>query len=442
MRKLGKVTYDDGHQAVVISPSAWPLLSLLKWLPNFAIIAGIKTTLERKGRVFNIQNYVAADEEKPRTTKEIRESSAFLRLLKDHNLSKSILFSGKSVRKELPIQTVSNPYEVAQNYENKVWIRKQFAQKIHFPEFVLVPIAELEADMFHSLATKFQSSGLVIQHPNFSGGRGTFITSSEAEMARALKVLNTHLNASDEVVVSRVLDDAQERTIQVCITDEEIFVGPPQAQLVNDKDLTSGVEGSVKFCGGRIAKDLMSVEHYEEAVIAAQLIGNSLRNAGYIGIFGLDLMICKETLYVLEVNPRLTGLTALLASLQTELPFLLLHVLMLTGARFQLDRKQDEAKLNTGFGSFVIVYAQKDCTVNFESGLYDANLHKLSNDLDFDIMPAQEDQYFVAMKREKMTTVKAGKSLAFIYSRNQLFNESGLSDTRLEKLINRIRTSY
>src|SRR5256886_5243806 len=74
---------------------------------------------------------------------------------------------------------------------------------------------------------------------------------------------------------------------------------------------------------------------YPEIKQYALGIGQRLQELGYRGIFGLDCLVDPSgRVYVLEINPRLTGLTPLLTMLYREnqdIPFYLLHILELAG---------------------------------------------------------------------------------------------------------------
>ena len=74
-------------------------------------------------------------------------------------------------------------------------------------------------------------------------------------------------------------------------------------------------------------------------------MGEQLRQEGYWGCFGLDLLLDQDsgTLYLGEMNPRITGATPLTnqaARDQHQPPLLLFHLLEWLGVDFSLDIEQ------------------------------------------------------------------------------------------------------
>jgi hypothetical protein len=183
---------------------------------------------------------------------------------------------------------------------------------------------------------------------------------------------------------------------------------------------------------------LLSDRLYDKAHTAARTVGERLQHEGYRGIFGMDFMVSEQNIYVLEANPRMTGLTTLLAFLQRKVPFLLLHILELTSSTYKIEEPvTNEYNIS---GSFIQVYAQQDGIINFETGVYDSSGKRQGEGFeDGTIFPSASDNFFVAMRVTGNQHVARGKSLAFIYSRKQLFNDEGFLDEGVLVIIRKIR---
>jgi hypothetical protein len=425
-----KVDFDSSLKLYMVSPSAWTATGATQWFKNYRIISALDNALAPKLGIVSLQGFAG---ETPKTTKEIIRSPLLKKVIHDENLEDYTMLLNRA-SSNLP-DTLGNSYELVSHYENKVWLRKNCADRISFAPFRILSLHHLHQHGFSWLKDTLASEVVVIQHASLAGGRGTYVVATADEFALCLESLGTVIKEEDEVVVSAFVK-GYERTLQVCVTKDGVLVGPPQAQLVGHPTLTSPRPGDIQFCGGRIAPGLMNDSLYQQASHQAHIIGETLQQAGYKGIFGMDFLISKDRIYTLEVNPRMTGLTTLLAFLQKDVPFLLLHILELAASPYAITTPSPHVDT----GSFIQVYAQKESRITFESGRYDRAGRRIGEGFeDGNILPADDDECFVAMRVAKDAEVQQGKSLAFIYSRRQLFTDDGEIDSAAALLADKIR---
>lgn len=430
-----RIIYDRTLKILTVSPSAWTAAGPSQWFDSYKIISTIDNPLTEKLNVIDIGKYYDEGAVLPATTKEIMASPKLEVLVKDCGLEGYRFVSNRptEVRND---HILANERRVANQYENKVWFRKEFGKLLHFPAFRLVKLDDFERNGISFYLEALHTDTLIVQHPFRSGGRGTLTVANNEDFINCCESLRVSLIDEDIIVVSEKIASPEERTIQVCITEEEIFIGPAQAQLVGHPLLTSSRWGDIQFCGGRIAPDLLTSAQYQVAKGAVDLVGNRLKQAGYRGIFGMDFLVSKEEIYILEVNPRMTGLTPLLAFLQTEVPFLLLHILELSHVKYDILN----ATFNTKSGSFIQVYAQQEGVNVFETGTYDTNGVRVGDGFeDGNMIPANPDNFFVGMRVSKDQVIHQGKSLAFIYSSRQLFDDAGTIIDEVDVLISKIQ---
>jgi hypothetical protein len=419
----------------MISPSAWTATGPTQWFEDYKIISVMKNPLARRLSIINMADYLPNVDQLPKTTKEMM-ASPFLKDVKRQNGLENYVYVFNRASRDTELNGLGNDFSLVSQFENKVWLREQYGDTLHFPEYIINTLGQLQEKDFGSICNVLHAKELVVQHPSLAGARGTYFVSDQADLERVVISLKSILGDEDKIVIAKKLINIQERTLQVCITTDRILVGPAQAQLIGHPFLVSSRPGDIQFCGGRITSGLLSDEHYKVAFDAVQTVGARMQKEGYRGIFGMDLLVSEGQVYTLEVNPRMTGLTTLLAFLQQSVPFLLLHILELASSYYTVTDNQAEEKLD---GSVIQVYAQQDLVVAGETGLYDSEGLRLGDGFTNGNILPDNDQFFVAMRVEKGQAVKQGKSLAFIYSRTQLFDDNGNLDPRLPALIKMIR---
>jgi hypothetical protein len=426
-----RVTYDASLKFFMVSRSIWTATSPMQWFKEYRIISAMKDPL--KGRIPSID---VAD--RPLSVRDMMTSPFLESVVAAHHLEDYTLLLNRPTDAPMHLKTLTNDNRLARQFENKVWFRERFSSELHFPEFCIDTLETLLQKGLNYYQTQLSSDALVIQHPALGGGRGTYYIDTQETFDACIESLSSLLSTTDRIVVSRRLERPRERTIQACVTGDTVLIGPAQSQLVGHPLLTSSRQGDFQFCGGRIATDLLAFDQYEEVRRAATIVGEHLKREGYRGIFGMDFMTSGDEVFVLEVNPRMTSLSTLLAFLQQEIPFMLIHILELAHSAYtvQVALGYDSAI----HGSFIQVYMQQAGTSHCETGLYNTNGVRIGDGFkDGSILPQDEDSFFVAMRISPGQQTKQGKSVAFIYSRTQLFNDEGVLNLAVLPVIEVIR---
>ncbi|MDA1164787.1 MAG: biotin carboxylase [Planctomycetota bacterium] len=175
---------------------------------------------------------------------------------------------------------------------------------------------------------------VVIQTAFGDSGHTTFFISSEDDW-------NKH---ADEIVADpevkimkriRCRGAAQE----ACVTRHGTIVGPLMTELVGFKELTPYRGG---WCGNEVLAEAFSQDVRNKACDMTFRFGEELRKLGYRGYFELDFLRDLDTdeLYLGEVNPRVTGasaMTNLAAFAHADAPLFLFHLLEWADVDFELD---------------------------------------------------------------------------------------------------------
>lgn len=141
--------------------------------------------------------------------------------------------------------------------------------------------------------------------------------------------------------------DAQEerscRLFEACVVRQGVLVGPLQTELVGLAELTPWSGG---WCGNEVfaadASALVSPELRQGAMQIASSIGEQLRDCGYRGCFGLDLLLDQDTgeLYLGEMNPRITGASPMTTQAMLDagaVPLVLFHLLQWLDMDYRID---------------------------------------------------------------------------------------------------------
>jgi hypothetical protein len=169
---------------------------------------------------------------------------------------------------------------------------------------------------------------LVVQLPHGDSGQTTFFVSDERDYMRYA----ARIAAQPVVKVMRRIR-CRQLTIEACVTGRFTLVGPLQTELVGFPELTPFGGG---WCGNEIfsAADstFLTADLRQQAHRATLALGEELRRVGYRGCFGLDFLLDQDTgsLYLGEMNPRITGATPLTSQVMLEsggIPLLLFHLL-------------------------------------------------------------------------------------------------------------------
>lgn len=340
-----KITYDKHTPLTVVGLAPWPRLGLEPYFETSAIAclfnwdmpAGVGPSL-----------IVASDKVRKQMTEQALSTAGLLQnstfqaqLVRDAvpgkilgyravNVPQSLLAAGFSA-------SVIDP-SIAPELENKVQFRQKFAlTDIPFPPFTIVTRADISATQGQLDALLDGRTAIVVQDEALSNGRGTFVVRSVADLAHALQVIEEN-HGGTRLVISDYLSEAHERSVQCVATQYGVFVGPLQKQIIGNELLTSS--GNIHagiFGGAEISPNDECIAQYPEIKQYAEQIGAEISKMGYRGIFSIDCLVTKDgEVFVLEINPRITGITPLLTTFNYDIPFYLLHVLEQAGIPYNI----------------------------------------------------------------------------------------------------------
>lgn len=284
--------------------------------------------------------------------------------------------------------------ELTKTLENKTAFRELFADlKLPIPAYRIIKRSSVKSDEKTLHALLGGREKIVMQDESLSGGRGTFVVQNVRDLKRALDTIQK-LGGGQKLVISEYIPQARERSVQCVVTRYGTFVGYLQKQIIGDPFLANvqSPDGD-RFCGGEISAADPLISKYPEIKRYALKIGDRLHALGYRGIFSLDCLVDNaDNVYVLEINPRITGMTPLVTALYREdkdVPFYLLHMLELAGADYSII--DEAADATPPEGSLLILHSHKNAPVNImsspvsglynlESAAFEGRAYRLSSD--------------------------------------------------------------
>ncbi len=175
---------------------------------------------------------------------------------------------------------------------------------------------------------------LVVQTAFGDSGHTTFFIASEADY----KKYADEIEAEDEVKVMKRVN-VRGSALEACVTRHGTIVGPLMTELVGFKSLTPYRGG---WCGNEVNEKAFPKTVRNRARKATVAFGEELRRMGYRGYFELDFLHDQDTndLYLGEINPRITGasaMTNLAAFAHADAPLFLFHLLEYSDVGFKLD---------------------------------------------------------------------------------------------------------
>jgi hypothetical protein len=307
-----------------LSSSAFNLLGAEAWINNLTFVNYTDSFDGRHPRVF-----VAGRNRPPgldllATTNYLLRQPEVADFFRARGAGGKVLFlmmdeETERLARRLGLEVCLPPASLRQRLDSKVTATRLAASAL-VPSVPHVLAAVDSYAALRSLAGRL-GPDLVVQLPHGDSGKTTFFIRAEEDFrphARAIA-------AAGEVKVMRRIR-CRPATLEACVTRHGTLVGPLLTELTGCPDLTPHQGG---WCGNELAADAFSPQVRRQAQRAALALGAALHREEYRGCFGLDFLLDQDsgTLYLGELNPRLTGVTPLTsqAALDRGLPPLLLY---------------------------------------------------------------------------------------------------------------------
>jgi hypothetical protein len=309
-----------------INPSSFNLLGAEEWIGNLTFVTTTdsydgqhpNTFVSGRNRpagldLLALTNYLLRQPEVADFVRQRGPGGKALFLMMDQET--------EHLARRLGLDVCLPPAALRQRLDSKVTATRLAASAgVTSVPHVLAPI-----DSYAALraASRHLGPDLVVQLPQGDSGKTTFFISTADDFDDHAR----DIAAAPEVKVMRRLR-CRSATLEACLTRHGTLVGPLLSELTGCPDLTPYGGG---WCGNELAWSAFSPEARRQAQQTALAVGAVLRREGYRGCFGLDFLLDHDsgTLYLGELNPRLTGVTPVTSQAALErglAPLVLYHL--------------------------------------------------------------------------------------------------------------------
>lgn len=229
----------------------------------------------------------------------------------------------------------SNPGPINRLFEDKIKFAK-IGEKFN------LPVLPFSIDTFNqknfSKYQKKYSKKLVLQtHFGWAGNSTYFATSWDQ--------IKDKISPNVIVKYSPFIKDGYSLLNNCCLTRQGLIQSPPALQYTGIKPYTSNPFTTV----GRQWPSMSSVKINNQVKKITDDFAAILDHVGYKGFFGLDFIVNKNKVYLLECNPRLTASFAFYTTIEKKLkltPLFYFHLAEFLKLDYKIDLKKERMRFN------------------------------------------------------------------------------------------------
>ncbi|MFQ5492653.1 MAG: ATP-grasp domain-containing protein [Candidatus Dojkabacteria bacterium] len=192
-------------------------------------------------------------------------------------------------------------------------------------------ILKLEDALYHALTGTY-GSPFIVQFDRGHTGGGTFYIDSEPRFAELKEQFPKR-----EVRVAEYIS-GRPYTLNACVSKKGIFMGGLSFQITGAPELTSDrgatVGNDFSYRDGITPEVLLKIQQF------VKLIGEKMLSSGYLGLFGVDLIVHKDDVRIIEINARQPASIPMHTKIQLgqgQVPLALIHLLEFMGLEYDLD---------------------------------------------------------------------------------------------------------
>ncbi len=173
---------------------------------------------------------------------------------------------------------------------DKLFAREYFKIKVPCLQHYILFGREISCEKLKELFND-DSKQYVVQSKNGSGGSGTFIFHDNNQKAL--------LNNDDQYLVTVYRKDSISTNTHLMLSKDETIVLPSSIQIIENQ-YDHLVYKGCDFVGFNTLSD----EIKEKTDKYAKIIGDDLRKNGYLGVLGIDSIVCDGEVFFIEINSR------------------------------------------------------------------------------------------------------------------------------------------
>lgn len=277
--------------------------------------------------------------------------------------SSSILLEKLIYTLKLPANNISISSGLKNKFDDKIMLN-QWQKWLRLP--VIPSSIELLGSLDYSTTKEKYGNNVVIKLPiGSAGGKVYFVESKDGFD----NIQSRHPSSS--VLIQKYIPGIP-INLQGVITKDSVFWAPPSIQVIGSAECTLN---KFEWCGNDFHTiQYLSQENLSAVITSANVIVTELRRHGYLGIIGLDFLLdtVSHIPYLLEINPRFQGSTALLSQLEfinNLYPLVARHIKVFNGYCPSPKTSSNERMYLDTNGSQVILHNKNSVPVKVVSSL-------------------------------------------------------------------------
>jgi biotin carboxylase len=340
----------------------------------------------------------------------------------------------EDMSRSLDINKIMPDNKLVKSIDNKI-TTTQIGNSVDVPS---VPNALVNISSYKELCKVQEEhdlgSDVVIQTAFGDSGKTTFFISDEYEYQEYAD----KIEAEDKVKIMRKIDCVQ-IAIEGVATKNGTFVGPILTEIIGHPDLTPYQGG---WCGNDIGASIFDDKTQNSIYKNTELLGQALYSEGYRGYFEVDYLLDKASIddmpvYLGEINPRVTGISALTNMskfCQEHIPLFLLHLLEFSSLELKIDPVEFNQKSkdfnHPKFGQLIFKCLEEDLKIVTESPQTGVYRETESGQMEYvryedDATNLGDDEFYILQILKCDEYAYKGADLLIIFTNNALKSANG-----------------
>ena len=283
----------------------------------------------------------------------------------------------------LGLELIMPPNKVVKQIDNKI-TTTEIGNSVNVPS---VPNALVKIENYERLQSIIKEYNLgdevVIQTAYGDSGKTTYFISDHMDYQN----VREKIEIDERIKVMKRVNCLQV-AIEACATKNGTYVGPILTEIIGHPGLTPYNGG---WCGNDVNPDAFSESIQKTMFQYTQRLGEALLKRGYRGYFEVDYLIdadsSEDLVYLGEINPRITGISALtnMSGFCNEtIPLFVFHMLEYANVDFSIDPKQFNEQVlqsrHKPFGQLIFKSTETDLKILTQipvTGIYNIKNNQL-----------------------------------------------------------------
>jgi predicted ATP-grasp superfamily ATP-dependent carboligase len=326
--------------------------------------------------------------------------------------------SFEKIAKDYQAEILNTSADLNMRFENKISQYNELVKAgVRFPETLVGSLK----DFTYETLSKQLGPKFVVQFNRGHTGSGTHFIQSESEYTLLIQKFPARIARISKFV------SGIPYTLNACIARNGIFIGGLNYQI-------TGVEKIAQTKAATVGNDFSYREKIDQVVLdkiieQVNLIGKTMANAGFKGLFGVDLIVSNGEIYIIEVNARQPASIPFYTKLQInagQIPLSLLHLAEFLDIENRLD-PVEYSKINLqpiNAGQIFLRNIEMETVEirnEMEMGFYNHSLDFINPAYSIDQI---KENQFLLLTQKKGKVIKSGREIARMQVQEQIIDKN------------------